>query len=167
MTLWKKRKFEDYSIDFETLEEIIEELIFESFNAEELDFTKPLHIGFTLSVDDNGKPRINEFGILKQELQSEVKKTEEEPLFEIIESGEEFLVAIEVNDHVKNDLTIKVLDTSIVVSSNKSKDFLKKITFPKKISRKSLRTSYNNGIIELRVRKKTDAENAKLVQEKK
>ena len=73
MNLWKKRRSEDFSIDFETMEEIFEELI-DMFDEEELDFSKPLKLGFNISLADRGSLKINEFGLLQETKLKQKKK---------------------------------------------------------------------------------------------
>jgi len=152
MSLWKKRKYEDYSIDFETMEEIFEELI-DLFDEKELDFSKPLKLGFTVSLDEKGNLKINEFGLLKEKKAKQKKK--DEPFVELIDFENEFLVVVQTTTFSPEDIDIKVLDHALIISKHESKKFLKKLIFPDKVRTDSVKTEYNNGVLEIRLKKKS------------
>ncbi|MCR4335984.1 MAG: Hsp20/alpha crystallin family protein [archaeon] len=155
MVQWKRRNIEDQEIDFETMEELFEELL-ETFKEDELDFSKPVQLGFTVSLDDKGSLQINEYGLLK-ERKSEIKN--EVPLVDLIEFPKEFLIVIETNTIPIKSIDIKVLDYALIISSHKSKKFLKKVIFPSKVNEDSLKTIFNNGVLEIRLTKKTSNKN--------
>lgn len=150
MSLWKKRRGDDFSIDFETMEEIFEELI-DVFDEEELDFSKPLKLGFNVSLDDRGSLRINEFGLLQEKKIKQKKR--EEPFVELIDYENEFLVVVQTNTFSPEDIDIKVLDHALIISKHDSKKFLKKLTFPVKVRTDSVKTEYNNSVLEIRLKK--------------
>ncbi|MFH1390871.1 MAG: Hsp20/alpha crystallin family protein [Candidatus Diapherotrites archaeon] len=150
MVQWKKKNTtESQEIDFETMEELFEELL-ETFQEDELDFSKPVQIGFTVSLDDNGSIQINEYGLLKEK-KSPVK--EGVPLVDLIEFPKEFLIVVETNSIPIKSIDIKVLDYALIISSHESKKFLKKINFPTKVNEDSLKTVLNNGVLEIRLKK--------------
>ncbi|MEK6957563.1 MAG: hypothetical protein AABW99_01095 [archaeon] len=153
MAHWKKRGFDDDTLDFESLEEMLEELVFENFRAEDLDFTKPLDIGFNISIDDNGHLHINEFGVIRPQYAKE-KKAEEKPLVEMIDLGREILLVVETNTLSEKELDIRVMDHAVLISNHKNRKQVDKIVFPEKVVEESIRSSYNNGILELRFSKK-------------
>tara|TARA_Y100000310_G_scaffold57396_1_gene52601 strand:- start:9912 stop:10394 length:483 start_codon:yes stop_codon:yes gene_type:complete len=156
MVQWKKRKStEDQEIDFETMEELFEELL-ETFHENELDFSKPVQLGFTVSLDAKGSLQINEYGLLKEK-KSEVKS--DVPLVDLIEFPKEFLIVVETNTIPIKSIDIKVLDYALIISSHESKKFLKKVIFPAKVDEGSLKTTLNNGVLEIRLTKKTSNKN--------
>jgi len=158
MAMWRKRNSNDYSIDFESMEEILEEIL-ETFEEHELDFSQPLKVGFSISMDSSGCLKINEFGIIKQD---EKQQKPQEPLVDIIESDEDLMICVEANSFPLEEINIKVLDYCVIISGSRTKKIIKKIYFPCKIKENSVKTRYNNGILELRARKKQKTSSAKI-----
>ena len=158
MAMWKKRNSNDYSIDFESMEEILEEIL-ETFEEHELDFSQPLKVGFSISMDQSGCLKIDEFGIIKQ---AEKQQKQQEPLIDIIESNEDVMVCVETNSFPPEEINIKVLDYCAIISSSRTKKLIKKVYFPAKIKENSVKTRYNNGILEIRARKKQNTSKAKI-----
>ncbi|MCR4369227.1 MAG: Hsp20/alpha crystallin family protein [archaeon] len=155
---WRKRRtFEDQSIDFETMEELFEEVL-ELFEESEVDFSKPLKMAFSVSLDEKGNLRINEFGLLKEKKFGSQKS--EEPFVELIEFDNEFLIVVEANSLPPKDIDIKVLDHALIISDNSNNKFLKKISFPSKVKETSIRTKINNNVLEIRIAKKAKTSTA-------
>ncbi|PIN84723.1 MAG: hypothetical protein COV47_05925 [Candidatus Diapherotrites archaeon CG11_big_fil_rev_8_21_14_0_20_37_9] len=153
MAQWKKRETGKDSIDFETLEGLLEELIYETFDADEIDMNEPLQLAFSINARPDGSIQVNRFGILNEQVPKQEKK-EDSPLIELIDADKEYIIVIEANKLPDNDVDIKLLDHAIIVSCNNGKTFLKKIIFPEKVIQESFRTSTNNNIFEIRVSKR-------------
>ncbi|HZX34236.1 MAG TPA: Hsp20 family protein [archaeon] len=151
MAQWKKLDFGKYEIDVEVLEEALEELLFEALSSEEIDLSRPLQLGITVFLDESGKVKVNDLSLLKE---PEKQGRGDDPLIELIDAGKEFIVVVETAKMPEKNLDIKVLDKSVIVSGLSSKDFSKKIIFPEKVEQKSVKTFYNNGILEIRLLKK-------------
>lgn len=150
MTGWKKRKSADYSIDFETLEDIFSEML-EEFEKDGVDFTKPVKLGFSLSLGTDGCIRVDEFGMLSESNLEDNKK--DEPLVEVIDLGKELLVVVETTSLPESDIDVKVLESSMIVTNHNSKKFLKKVHFPCKVHGNAVNTNFNNGVLEIRLPK--------------
>jgi len=156
MVQWKKKKaVQDQEIDFESLEELFEDLL-ETFDEEEIDFSKPLKIGFSVSLNGNGSLQVDEFGLLKEKK----KEAKQEPiLVELMEFANEFLIVVETNSFSTREIDIKALDHALIISNHKSKNFLKKVSFPCKVKQDSIKTALNNGVLEIRLTKKSFKKN--------
>ena len=152
MAMWKKRRFDDYDIDYDTLEELLSDVV-ESLQTNQIDLTKPLKVSFTAMLDRDGFLRVKEYGIIEQE--SHQKKTEE-PLVDVIELENEIIAVIETSNLPVQDVSVKVLDHAIVISNQHSKKFMKKIALPCKVKQGSLRTSYNNNVLEVKLEKRVE-----------
>ena len=163
MALWKKIRFDDYDIDYECIEEMLADVL-GSLGEKEIDFSKPVNISFAVTLDNEGFLRVNEFGI-RQEVQSQAQKKDEEPLVDVIDMNNEIMVVIETSNLPAQDIDVKVMESSMVISSQRQKKFLKKITFPCKVRHGSVRTSYNNNVLEVRLAKREYKET--LVKEKR
>jgi HSP20 family molecular chaperone IbpA len=149
MSRWQK-KDDNSSIDFETLEMILGEIV-ENLDTANVDFTKPFKIGFTLILDSEGYVNVKEFGIISASQLSDSKK--EQPLVEMIDFGEELVAAVELNGLSKRDINVKILNSKIIVSSKTSKKFSKNIKLPCPVDKSSIKTEFNNNVLEIRIKK--------------
>jgi HSP20 family molecular chaperone IbpA len=149
MSRWQKKE-DNSSIDFDTLEMILGEIV-ETLDTANLDFTKPFKIGFTLVLDSEGYVNVKEFGIVSASQLSDSKK--DQPLVEMIDFGEELVAAVELNGLSSRDISIKILNNKIIVSSKSSKKFSKSIKFPCPIDKSSIKTEFNNNVLEIRIKK--------------
>jgi len=150
MAEWKtKKSYEKLEIDFETIEELFEELL-GVFEEQEIDFTKTLKLGFDVSLRDDGSLSIEKFGLLKERKQQK----EEVPLVDMIEFEKELMVVVETNSLPLSDVDVKVKDSQITMTNQKTGELMKKINFPCKVRENTLKTKFNNGVLEMRLLKK-------------
>ncbi|HLC92393.1 MAG TPA: Hsp20/alpha crystallin family protein [archaeon] len=151
---WKKRSTEESQVDFETMETIISDIM-DTFETDTVDFTKQFKIAFTCSLDGEGCVRIDEFGFLGEELK---KKMDSEPLVEVIEFKTEILAVVDATNLPRKDIDFKISANSLLLSEKGSKKSLKRIEFPCNVNEESVRASFNNGVLEIRVAKKKSPE---------
>ena len=150
MVQWKNRKKIDESeINFEVLEELFEEML-STFEEKELDFSKPLKLGFTVVLNPDGGLCIEEFGLLKEKKIKDQKK----PLAEIMEFENEFLIVIEASKESLNNIDIRINKQRVLVANRDTNEILEKIELSSPISEGQIRTKFNNNILEVRLEKK-------------
>ncbi len=160
MALWRKRRFDDSDLDYEAMEEMLAEVL-DSLEAEVIDFSKPVKVAFSVDIDSEGFLRVNEFGLMEE---SAPRKKEEEPLVDVIDMDNEIMVVVETNTLPARDIDVKVMEQAMVISNQRSKKFIKRIPFPCRVNHGSVRTSYNNNVLEVRLAKRQAR--ATLVKEK-
>jgi len=123
MVQWKNRKKIDESeINFDVMEELFEEML-STFEEKEVDFSKPLKLGFTVVLNPDGGLCIEEFGLLKDKK----IKEQEKPLVEIIEFESEFLIVIEASKDALNNIDIRINKQRVLVANRNTNEILKKI----------------------------------------
>jgi len=150
MAHWKKRAIEESAIDFETMENILSDIL-DTFETAETDFTKQFKVAFTCSLDEDGCVQVDDFGFLGEQLK---KSGAPEPLVEIIEFKTEILAVVDATNLPTKDIDFKVSGNSLELAEKKSKKFLKKVLFPCNVNAESVRASFNNGVLEIRLSKK-------------
>ena len=104
---------------------------------------------FSISIGKDSKPEIKEFKYILEDLPSK------EELIDILENEKEFKIILEMLKVKKSEIKIKVAENSIIIFTDNRKYF-KKISMPKKIKRDLAKVTYNNGILEISVRKIED-----------
>ena len=155
MDEWKKkRRFNDLFIDFEKMEQIMDELIKNMFDEKELKQTrKPLILGFSIKIDENGKPRIQEFGNIKATPQKTIVKKAREPLVDVIWSDKELTITAELPGVEKKDINLKIEKNKVIIGVEKPMSFYKEIYLEDKVLPKTVKASLKNGILEIVVKK--------------
>jgi HSP20 family protein len=110
---------------------------------------------FSINIEKNNKPKIKKIKHIKSV--SEAKSFLEdlhsnEELIDILENEKEFKIILEMLGIKKSEIKIRVTEDSIIVFTE-NKKYLKKISMPKKIKPNLVKSTYNNGILEINVRK--------------
>ncbi|MCK4883787.1 MAG: hypothetical protein KAS30_02865, partial [Candidatus Diapherotrites archaeon] len=62
MTGWGKKETNKNTVDFESLEKILQEILIEAFESGKIDPEKPIQLNFSISMQKNGKINIDEYG---------------------------------------------------------------------------------------------------------
>ena len=167
----KKRRFlEDLFVDDPFFEEYVSR-IEESMariieNASEMNGeTQGFVYGFSMTQDAEGRPAIQEFGEAPAE-KEEAKKAkkgkkkermeprEREPLIDVIEDAGEIRVIAEVTGYNKEDITVDAQRTWVVIAAKHGiRKYIKKVSLPSEVADGGIRTNYNNGVLEIVMKK--------------
>jgi len=127
----------------------------------------PFVYGYSVTIGPDGKPMIREFGNVKPskrplpfgapKLGMEVRE-EREPLVDIIDEGNSIRVVAELPGVEKNDIKLDCTEKTINISaSTKEKKYHKKIELPAEVDIASAQALYNNGILEVKLKKAVPA----------
>ncbi len=159
----KKRKewdFNDIFENFERLTEFFEEefnRMFKEPNFNPMDDffkEKPLVYGFSISIDPNGKPRIQEFGNIRPKGEKTLISDKREPLIDIINNEDEIIIIAEIPGVSKEDIKLNVSENSLIISVLNNRKYYKELNFEEKIDPNSIQTSYKNGVLQVKLKKK-------------
>ncbi|MHC1591918.1 MAG: Hsp20/alpha crystallin family protein [Candidatus Helarchaeales archaeon] len=163
----KKRKtFEDFLAE---LQKFMEEMV-SSLDPEELqekfkefgfmgnvpglgtsDEPNPFVMGFSIGIGPDGKPFFNKIGKSEQVVEKDFSEAIREPLVDIMDQGDEFLIIIEVPGVEKDEISLKCTKTELRVKAGNK--FFKNITLPQEVEPKKSKARLKNGILEVRVPK--------------
>jgi HSP20 family protein len=170
----RKRWWDDDSFDsqFQAIQRMFQELmkIFEDTDPEDL-FGEdaqdrleemfehlqknPMVWGFSAALGPDGKMRLNPFGNLNPEGAPPVVREEREPLFEVMEQDEEIIIVTELPGVKREDILIKATDYSVIIQvETADRKYAKTIDLPASVETSTLKTSYNNGILEIQIQKR-------------
>lgn len=142
--------------EFDRLEEMMNEMMHQAFKTSSgrKGFYGPYVYGFSMSLGPDGKPVIREFGnVQKTRFGPEIKE-EREPLVDVMEEDEDVVVVAELPGVERDDIDLHTAYDELVISVDTPKRrFHKKLRLPARVDPNSTRTSYRNGVLEVRLKK--------------
>lgn len=123
--------------------------------------------GFSVKVGPDGKPQFNTFGN-KPTVQPppagakgsaaipKVVVDEREPLTDVIEGAKDVAVTMELPGVEKKDINVHMTDDELEISvDNDRRKYHKRVKLPAKVDPKTTKATYNNGILDVTVAKRT------------
>lgn len=145
--------------EMEKMDEMMDEMMRRAFEIP--NGTKsfgPYVYGFSVSLDQKGKPAIQQFGNVKPSRVGPQVKEEREPLVDVIEENDEIAVFAELPGVEKNDIRLHSNEKSLTISvDSKGRKYHKELELPDSILPTSAKATYKNGVLEVRF-KKAEAE---------
>jgi HSP20 family protein len=110
--------------------------------------------GVSIKTAIGGKPVVESFGNVKKTPRGPAVEEEREPITDVFDEDEEIRIYAEMpgvnQDDIKLDLKEDILDISAQTGDRK---YHKEILLSSKVQADTLSYSYNNGILEIKVRK--------------
>ncbi|MBN2517847.1 MAG: Hsp20/alpha crystallin family protein [Candidatus Altiarchaeota archaeon] len=159
--------FFDESIDdffggFHRIDEIMNELMKNMFSGKgEFTMGKPFVYGFSMKTGPDGKPEIREFGNVKPTGAPFGKPAitdAREPLVDVMDGEKEIIVMVELPGVSKEDINLEASETSLEVSvDNEKRKYHKVVELPAEVKEGEIDASYNNGVLEIRLKRKKEA----------
>jgi HSP20 family protein len=123
----------------------------------------PIVYGYSMTVGPDGKPRIREFGNVKSPLSkgvfsstTPVISAEREPLADVTTTDKEIKVVVEMPGVSKENIKVNAYDGSVEISTTEGaqRKYHETIELPSETDIETAKSSYNNGILEVRFNKK-------------
>ena len=123
----------------------------------------PFVYGYSMSVGPDGKPVIQEFGNVKPskkpgafgfEQPALEPKDSREPLVDVVNEAEQVRVVAELPGVEKSDIKTTITDNALTISvDSPSRRYYKEIELPSTVDPDSSKASYNNGVLQIALRK--------------
>ena len=156
----KKRRWFDVFDEFdEKFDELVDEM-FKSFNLEEADKGSkkkygPYVYGFSITISSDGRPEIREFGNVRKTERGRIISDVREPLVDVMDRGKEVIVIAELPGVKKEDIYLSAEKNELRLSVDSGEvKYERVITIPLNVDTRSMCMQYNNGILEVRLKKK-------------
>ncbi len=120
--------------------------------------------GVHITVGPDGKPIVKEFGNVPRKTvetineESDEDKLEmaeaREPLVETHKDGDELVIVAEVPGVRKEDINLELVEDDVleIKADTEKHKYYKKLKLPAEVDDKSIKASYKNGILEVRVK---------------
>ena len=109
--------------------------------------------GFSISTLA-GKPVIESFGNIRETAKGPIVEEVREPMIDVFDEEDHILVIAELPGVSENEIKIEVAgDILNLIASDKDRKYAKEILLPGKVKPESIKTTYNNGILEITLEK--------------
>ncbi len=124
---------------------------------------KPIVRGFSIRIGPDGKPEIREFGT-----KPTIKETgieERKPLVDVIETDNEIQVIAEMPGVNKDDIELNATETSLEIrAEGENRKYYETVELPAEVEPDSAKARYNNGVLEVILKKKTPKRGGKRIK---
>jgi HSP20 family protein len=110
----------------------------------------PVFYGFSISVDNDGKPVVNEFGNVKPGLKGPQLTEEIEPLVDVIDAKGAVKVYAELPGVEKGDIALSATELTLTISvPGEKRRYHKEVDLPSKVDPDTAKATYKNGVLEV------------------
>ncbi len=110
--------------------------------------------GFSIRTLAGGKPIVDTFGNMKKTAKGPVVEEVREPIVDVFNEKDHILVIVELpgvsEDNIKINLEGDILKLS---AENKERKYAKEVLLPSQVKKESMKSSYKNGMLELKLEK--------------
>ncbi len=119
----------------------------------------PYVYGFTMRLDPDGKPHIEEFGNTKPSRRLEggdeqFKIAEREPLTDIIESDDSISITLEIPGVEKDDINLTVEKDKVSINvDTEQRKYFKEIPLKVNVDSNKPKATYKNGVLDIILKK--------------
>ncbi|MGB9167782.1 MAG: archaeal heat shock protein Hsp20 [Nitrososphaeraceae archaeon] len=122
----------------------------------------PIIYGYSMTIGPDGKPDIREFGNVKSPFTSRAGffqqpsiSSEREPLVDISSTDKEVKIVVEMPGIKKENIKINAYENSVeIISDYPQRKYHKVIDLPSEADNETVKSTYNNGILEIVFNKK-------------
>lgn len=150
---------------FREIEEEMNEFIrrWEGYGLEELPRDvkrKSYYYGFRITIGPDGVPRIETFGnrrpvVIEEGRPRRIVSDEIEPLVDVYEEGDTVVVVAEMPGVEKDKIRVRAEGRRLVIEASNGRKYYKEVDLPAEVDVKTSKASYKNGILEIRLKKKS------------
>ena len=173
---WEKRRKERYPWfdvfhEFDRINKMMDEMMRKAFSS----FRTPLeaarkskrfrpHIyGFSITIGPDGRPKIREFGNVQKSRYGPRIREQREPLVDVLDEKEEVVVVAELPGVEKEDINLHPSERGLTISvDTPQRKYHKELPLPEEVKPKPVKTSYKNGVLEVRFKKKGKGEKIRI-----
>ncbi len=114
----------------------------------------PIVYGYSVTIGPDGKPVVREFGNVRKGEGTPWKEIQDkrEPLVDVVSSNKDIKVIAEMPGVNKEDINVTVAEKSVTISVDRAdRGYYKELELPGTVDPKGAKSSYNNGILEIRL----------------
>lgn len=127
----------------------------------------PYVYGWSLRVGPNGRPHFQEFGNVPGERRmsgSLESMKRREPLVDVVEEDDVITITAEVPGVDKKDIDLEITEDTLTISVDKEdRPYYKEIHLPAEVDHDSAQASYQNGVLDIELKKAKKARKGKKI----
>jgi HSP20 family protein len=164
--------FEDFFSDFSGVERMMNDLMKNMFSGQgKIEQGKPYVYGFSMKTGPDGKPVIREFGNVKAgqvdvdgaKSLGPVVSDSREPLVDVVDQENQIIVIAEMPGVDKKDIEVEISGDNLVIKVERgAKKYYKEVDLPGEVKDDATDASYNNGVLEIKLKRKTKKKGKKI-----
>jgi HSP20 family protein len=110
--------------------------------------------GFTIKSAVGGSPKVETFGNIKNSPEGPKVDEEREPITDVFDEKDELVIIAEMPGVAENEIAVELKEDILEISAtSKSRKYHKELLLPAKAVKENLTSAYNNGILEIRIKK--------------
>jgi HSP20 family protein len=109
--------------------------------------------GVSVRVGLGGEPHVERFGNIRTTKEGPEVVDVREPLIDVFDEGNEIVIAAELPGAKEDAIEIEVRGDVLALSSSGERRYAKEVLLPSPVDAASLRRSFKNGLLELRLKK--------------
>jgi HSP20 family protein len=111
--------------------------------------------GFTIkSAASGGKSTVETFGNIKKTPEGPKVEAQREPMTDMFDEKDEIVIIAEMPGIEEDDVTIDLKGDMLDISAERNtRKFHKELLLPLKVEQEKMKVKYNNGILEIRIKK--------------
>ena len=109
--------------------------------------------GFSIRTGIGGAPRVERFGNIRKTEEGPVVADVREPLVDTFDEGAEIVIVAELPGVSEAQVQVELKDDILTISTSGDRLYAKEILLSAEVEPGSLRQTYTNGILELRLKK--------------
>jgi HSP20 family protein len=169
-----KDPFADFFSDFSGIERMMNDLMKNMASGQGgMRMGKPFVYGFSMKTGPDGKPIISEFGNVSpgkvvtgnESGIGPVVRDAREPLVDVIDGDDGIAVIAELPGVEKKDIDLEIDGESLIISANTpNKKYYKEVRLPGEVKDDASNASYNNGILEVRLKRASKKKKGKKIE---
>lgn len=116
----------------------------------------PFVYGFSIGVDEDGKPNFNQFGNLKPKAYGNIETSEtREPLIDVFKEKDLVRVIAEVPGISKGDISLTGTEETLRIRAHsESRKYEKAVSLPAPVDISTAKAKYKNGVLEVILKRK-------------
>lgn len=145
--------FGDFS-GFKGIEDMMNEVMKKAFSGgDKFEPGKPFVYGFSMRTGPDGKPVVQEFGNAKGGPRPVISDARE-PLVDVIERDEDLIIIAELPGVSKGDIDLKISGKTLEINvDTPNKKYYKSIELPCGVKEDATGATYNNGVLEVKLKR--------------
>jgi len=159
-------QFRDILLQTQTPKELVREYV--TSEGDKVREIGPIVYGYSAVVGPDGKPRITEFGNVKQGTHigskedirtgrrgNQLTSAEREPLADVITTDKEVKVVVELPGVNKENIKVKAYEGSAeVVAETQDRKYRRVVDIPADTDAESVKSTFKNGLLEIAFKRK-------------